>query len=262
MNKKILRSFAAGAFACMILGTAMYTTGAQEIHKQLDAVYTGVKLVVNGKEAVAKDVNGKVVEPFVVDGTTYLPVRGLATMLGENLTWDEKNNTIYIGASEQINQPTKWLTDMPLMVGEEYGYNSNNKSSYGEGFVMRGNTGKEYSQYLSSQPMGEATYYVEKKYKKLTGTVILREDYKNMPDMRRLEIYADDKLVYKSPTIKSGSLPSEFSVDIAAYSKVTFTWKYNTTGVDDDKYFYIARKDIYGNNYNKELAIVDAGLWE
>ena len=50
--------------------------------------------MLNGKEIVPTDANGNVVEPFTIDGTTYLPVRGIASALGMNVGWDGETNTV------------------------------------------------------------------------------------------------------------------------------------------------------------------------
>lgn len=65
--------------------------------KQLTAYYTGMKIFVDGIEIEPKDGNGKAVEPFSVDGTTYLPLRAIAVAFGKSVEWDSMTNTAYIG---------------------------------------------------------------------------------------------------------------------------------------------------------------------
>jgi hypothetical protein len=43
------------------------------------------------------DANGKPVFPLIYQGTTYIPVRAVAALMGENIEWDAKSKTIYIG---------------------------------------------------------------------------------------------------------------------------------------------------------------------
>ena len=42
------------------------------------------------------DANGNPVEPFIIDGTTYLPVRGISSSLGLNVAWDEQTKTVQL----------------------------------------------------------------------------------------------------------------------------------------------------------------------
>ena len=69
--------------------------------KWIDANYSNIKLVINGIQTVPKDVTGKVVEPFIYDGTTYLPVRAVSEALGYNVSWDGNTRTVYVGESNQ-----------------------------------------------------------------------------------------------------------------------------------------------------------------
>ncbi len=64
---------------------------------EVTTVYKDIKLIVDDYEVIPKDANGNIVEPFIIDGTTYLPVRALANALGENVAWDAATSTVYIG---------------------------------------------------------------------------------------------------------------------------------------------------------------------
>ncbi|MBR6253380.1 MAG: hypothetical protein IKR04_06065 [Clostridia bacterium] len=45
--------------------------------------------------------NYEYVYPISYNGTTYLPVRGLSSLLNEGITWDGKTNSVYIGEGEK-----------------------------------------------------------------------------------------------------------------------------------------------------------------
>ena len=52
------------------------------------------------------DANGNYVEPFIIDGTTYLPVRGIASALGLNVGWDGATKTVLLTTPESTPGPT------------------------------------------------------------------------------------------------------------------------------------------------------------
>jgi hypothetical protein len=79
--------------AAMLVTAVGATTGT----KTLKVAYKDIKLVVDGVAVTPKDVNGTVVEPFVYNGTTYLPARALASALGKSVNYDGKTHTVYIG---------------------------------------------------------------------------------------------------------------------------------------------------------------------
>lgn len=70
--------------------TVIATTGV--IQKNLH--YNNIKITLNGKEIKPVDANGTYVEPFIIDGTTYLPVRAVSGALGLGVAWDGETNTV------------------------------------------------------------------------------------------------------------------------------------------------------------------------
>ncbi|MEG1931470.1 MAG: stalk domain-containing protein, partial [Anaerovorax sp.] len=57
----------------------------------------------DGQQVTPKDVNGNVVEPFIMGGTTYLPVRAVADIFGKEVSWDSKNAIVQIGGQKNIS---------------------------------------------------------------------------------------------------------------------------------------------------------------
>lgn len=91
-----------------VLVGAVLTSGivfAEEISKTINAVYMNVKLVVDGVQIEPKDANGNYVEPFIYNGTTYLPVRAVGTAFGKDVSWDGDTATVYVGG--QVDKPAK-----------------------------------------------------------------------------------------------------------------------------------------------------------
>ena len=76
--------------AAVLATTAFATVGS----RTAELFYNNIKVMINGKEVTPTDANGNAVEPFIIDGTTYLPVRGVASALGMNVGWDSATNTV------------------------------------------------------------------------------------------------------------------------------------------------------------------------
>jgi hypothetical protein len=64
--------------------------------RQLTAIFSNIKIIIDNKQISPKDAQGQPVEPFIVNGTTYLPVRAIAEALGKNVKWDDPNKTVNI----------------------------------------------------------------------------------------------------------------------------------------------------------------------
>lgn len=69
--------------------------------------YNDIKVTLDGKPVELKDATGKTVEPFTYNGTTYLPVRAVANLLGVDVKWDAATSTIYLGEAKKFKLAQK-----------------------------------------------------------------------------------------------------------------------------------------------------------
>lgn len=107
MGKSILRRLAALALcAALTGGTAL---AASTVYRTITVQYSGIKLVVDGVEVTPRDANGTTVEPFIYNGTTYLPVRAVGEAIGKQVTWDGGSQTVYLGEAPGSRT---WLLDV------------------------------------------------------------------------------------------------------------------------------------------------------
>lgn len=67
---------------------------------QTNITYRDIKITLDGSTITPKDANGKTVEPFIMDGTTYLPVRAVADALGLDVKWDSATSTVKLTGGE------------------------------------------------------------------------------------------------------------------------------------------------------------------
>ena len=66
--------------------------------------YNDIKITLNGQLLMPTDANGEYVEPFTIDGTTYLPVRAIANALNLNVDWDDNTKTVILGKDNSDSQ--------------------------------------------------------------------------------------------------------------------------------------------------------------
>lgn len=93
MKKERTKGFISGILVSALVFSLASTAAATIGQRTLNAAYSDIKIELNGKRITPTDANGNVVEPFAVNGTTYLPVRAIGNALGLNVTWDSKTNT-------------------------------------------------------------------------------------------------------------------------------------------------------------------------
>ena len=80
------------ALVAVIAGQAI----ASDLSKEATLYYRNIHITLDGEEVLPTDVNGNYVEPFIIDGTTYLPVRGVASALGLDVDWDGDTSTVIL----------------------------------------------------------------------------------------------------------------------------------------------------------------------
>ncbi|SBV93975.1 exported hypothetical protein [uncultured Eubacteriales bacterium] len=95
MKKERLKDFVSGIIVtALVLALASGTLAVYQKTATLD--YAGINITLDGKSVIPTDANGNAVEPFAIDGTTYLPVRGIASALGLDVTWDDTTSTVVL----------------------------------------------------------------------------------------------------------------------------------------------------------------------
>ncbi|QOS97389.1 copper amine oxidase N-terminal domain-containing protein [Brevibacterium sp. JNUCC-42] len=83
--------------SALLIGALPATTDAAVVKKNLQATYNNVKVKHNGNEVPTA------IEPFIVDGTTYIPIRMMADVFKKDIDWDQANYTISV---TDRNEPT------------------------------------------------------------------------------------------------------------------------------------------------------------
>lgn len=96
--------------------------------------YSNIKITLNGEEIEPKDAKGNVVEPFAIDGTTYLPIRAIANALDLDVKWNGSTNTVVINQKNTTNTPGSIDSGIDyssrISVVNEYSMNNSIGDSY------------------------------------------------------------------------------------------------------------------------------------
>lgn len=97
--KKRLQGIIAGIIVGVMLTGG--TVFAKKVNEVKELFYNDIKITLNGQKIEPKDANGTIVEPFIIDGTTYLPVRAIANSLDINVEWDGNTNTVKLSNAKK-----------------------------------------------------------------------------------------------------------------------------------------------------------------
>lgn len=143
----------------------------------------------DGELVEPKDANGQTVEPFVYNGTTYLPVRAVSNAIGKDVSRDGVEKVVYLGAKPGSTE--NWLDvcgPYHYRNGTEYRLSDNKY------FTM---SGKKYTNGFTLgqwDSNAEALFNLNGKYNTLSFTVG-HVDGKDTTD-RTLNIYLDGIIAY------------------------------------------------------------------
>ena len=253
MIKRFKGMFIGVIVTLLVLSSFVY---ASPIEKTINIFFKNIKLYVDGSLVTPKDATGNKVEPFIYNGTTYLPARAVAEALGKTVKWDGKTNSIYIGKVDE-NTPSvyldeldhfnHWENDSYRNIGWEK-WKSGDKDVTGTSY-SRGIRYKMGYNYFAKDEVEQYTQYLlNGKYSKFEGTLVRHYDYKGVYHPIVLEVWGDDELLYKSTTMKASTLPIDFKVDVTGVIKLSIV--FNVDDYDDDS----ADRCHYG--------IVNAGFYE
>ncbi|WP_432776350.1 stalk domain-containing protein [Brevibacillus gelatini] len=79
-------------FSAVVLATSLLPTGSQAATgtKNLQAKYNNIKVLYNGVAVPTT------IEPFIVNGTTYIPLRMMAGVFNKEVVWDGNTYTITV----------------------------------------------------------------------------------------------------------------------------------------------------------------------
>lgn len=69
---------------------------AKRQNETIEVQYNNIKVYKDNVLCELKDSNGSVIEPFIYNGTTYMPVRGTATLADMQVTWDGATQSVYL----------------------------------------------------------------------------------------------------------------------------------------------------------------------
>lgn len=199
LNEKA-KHITCGIVVGAMLATAVPATAAQ-ITKSISVAYNNIKIVVDGQQ-VSTDKNN---EPFIYNGTTYLPIRAVGQAVGKQVTWDGNTNTVYLG-------------DSPVASGEQYLVDVCPPYEGGRTYDTVKMSGKTYVKALSVYPIsglpigytGRLLINLEGKYETLEFDLGHPEGHNGE---RVLSFFVDDNLI-TTITLEKDALPTHYSIPL------------------------------------------------
>ena len=201
--KKAAAGYVAGFLSAAVVfgGVAYATVGT----KTIEAVYSNIKVYKDNVLCELKDANGTTIEPFIYNGTTYLPVRGAANLADMQVTWDGTNKSVYLW-DEMVPEGTYFLEVCPPY--DKSSYVTTYLASKGQSFSM---AGEKYSNgmtlYVRS---GYALFNLNSKYETIECTI----GHTDSQDNEKTVSFIVDGKVVQEVTLEPECLPKKVSIPV------------------------------------------------
>jgi hypothetical protein len=178
-----------------------------------------VTVRLNGEVQRFTDVNGNVVYPILYRGTTYLPIRAVAGLVGLGVEWDGANRTVLLEGNGAPATPTPSNNSVKL---SSLSYFAREGQDFEIKEQERANTGDYYNDCIIYDigvavlvRKGTRDYLLNSQYKTISGDIFTTYESRSSGGVAKLLMWGDGKLIYSSDEIRAGTLPHSFNVDIS-----------------------------------------------
>lgn len=180
-----------------------------------------IKVYIDNEEVELKDVNGTIVKPFIIDGTTYVPVRGVSNALGYYIDWDgnRKSIEIFKDSVPEEGLSLDWVRPYELYDVDAY-YESLGQSLLIDDESYFNSLRFNVVLVASNSEFGfnsTALFNLDSKYDYMTFTVGhcdgAFKGYTSFEDEKKMEFIVDGKVV-KTHIISSNAYPEQIKVPL------------------------------------------------
>ncbi len=214
MKKRVALSFICLALVFGLTTGALAAGNMEAISAYLNR---GIKIVYNGQTKTMNDANGKVIYPISYNGTTYLPVRAVAGMLGVDANWDGATSTVYLG---KIPEGIDFIDNIKPYAGSGH-FSTADK-------LTRVIAGKTYDHFIISEVNYRPHYDLAGKYDTLTFKAYCKDNA-----TIKLYFWGDNDTLIDSFEIKGLDLPKEYTVKLNGVQQLMIDTKGYTTYLFD-----------------------------
>ncbi|MCL1810374.1 MAG: stalk domain-containing protein [Clostridiales bacterium] len=224
-----------------VVASLVFGGGALALNgnRNIEVTYRDIKLFVEGTQLTPRDANNNIVEPFLYNGTVFLPVRAIGQAFGKDVEWAAQTSSVYIGGrtpGAPAGAPDKYLSEIPHT---NFNKGWSQDSIYQINGTVTDHLGKSYTDGVVIYTSGDdsthrvsgdadkanaiVTYPLNSQYWTLTGTISLPRDISITGLSRTLPMntatvdvffYGDGKLLHKALNVNS-TYSHDFSIDVS-----------------------------------------------
>ena len=202
MNKTVKGYLLGFVSAAILVSGGVYAKSRMET---IEVMYNNIKVYKDNVLCELKDANGTVVEPFIYNGTTYMPVRGTANLADMEVTWDGNTQSVYLW-DNLVAEGTSFIEVCPPY---DRGSCDTYLASNGKSFSM---AGEKYSDGVTLYGRSSfALFNLNSKYSAIECTIGHTD---REQEDKSISFIVDGKVV-KEITLEAECLPKTVSIPVS-----------------------------------------------
>lgn len=109
-----MKKYLCGFFTAFLLIALAVPSFAENVTRQITADYNINAIFIDGTRFIPRDANGIYIQPFVVDGTTYLPIRSVAEAVGYDVKYNDTTYSVTLTKKTAEVKPSPSPTTNPI----------------------------------------------------------------------------------------------------------------------------------------------------
>jgi hypothetical protein len=220
-----------GFLAAVILSSVIVPSIASVTgtYRQVTVMYDNIKVVANGR-LIDESVAGIPINPFMINGVTYIPARAIGEALCDGVTsWDDSTKTLYLGSRYFNANRTYKLSELKYhtALGSNLRHVNEARDStdtFQKDCLLRDTESIVPNRYID--------YSLNKEFSRIEGTYFLQYGSRDSTRKCDLKIWGDGVLLYTFEGMTAGVPPISFSVDVRGVEtlKIGFEHRHHGSG--------------------------------
>jgi len=138
----MMKKFIAMILAICSFGIMMPTVSAENTES--------IRVFIEGTLITPRDARGNIVQPLLIDGTTFLPVRAIGEAFGRTVEWDSAGQNVFVGTRPARVPARGNSTNIRVFIDGELITPRDSKGAIVQPFIRNGTT------FLPIRAIGEA----------------------------------------------------------------------------------------------------------
>ena len=203
--KQRMQGLIAGIFVMvLLLGTVTVFAATS---RTIEVTFGNFRTYLFGQEFISRNEQGEIVQPFMYNGSLYVPVESILHAMGDNISWDETNGILHFGnvTAPGVTQEVSLFNRPFTAVGAAFQFASSGDTDNNLIILMTRHwhvTNQTQENYVVYSLDATATRFTGSVNATPGGTAVYR-------------FLGDGRLLHTSPSVGTGTPLIPFDIDVS-----------------------------------------------